>query len=187
IVDDGSTDNTEVRINKLMEIYQSYKIVYQYFKENKGPAFARNRGAELSQGEYIAFLDSDDLWLKNKLKYQIDFMKKNNYLISQTEEIWIRNGKRVNPMEKHRKPTGDIFEKSLKFCTVSPSSVMIKREVFFELGGFDESFLACEDYDLWLRLSLKYPVYLLPKRLIIKRGGLWEHQSKKIPHLDRLR
>ncbi|MCX7991904.1 MAG: glycosyltransferase family 2 protein, partial [Proteobacteria bacterium] len=103
------------------------------------------------------------------------------------EEIWIRNGKRVNPMEKHRKPTGDIFEKSLKFCTVSPSSVMIKREVFFELGGFDESFLACEDYDLWLRLSLKYPVYLLPKRLIIKRGGLWEHQSKKIPHLDRLR
>lgn len=90
-------------------------------------------------------------------------------------------------MEKHKKPSGDIFEKSLKLCTVSPSSVIIKRDIFFEFGGFDESFLACEDYDLWLRLSLKYPVYLLPKKLIIKRGGSWEQQSKKIPHLDRLR
>lgn len=187
VVDDGSTDETEKKVTRLIKFYKDYRIIYKKFDENRGPAFARNRGAEIAKGEYIAFLDSDDLWLKNKLKEQINFMKKNNFLISQTDEIWIRNGKRVNQMEKHKKPSGDIFEKSLKLCTVSPSSVIIKRDIFFEFGGFDESFLACEDYDLWLRLSLKYPVYLLPKKLIIKRGGSWEQQSKKIPHLDRLR
>lgn len=187
IVDDGSKDGTEEKVNKLINLYKNFRIRYIKFKENKGPAFARNRGAQLAKGKYLAFLDSDDLWLKNKLKLQLEFMKKNNYLISQTDEIWIRMGKKVNPMNKHKKPTGDIFQKCLELCCVSPSSVVIAKEIFFEFDGFDENFLACEDYDLWLRMSLKYPIYLLPKKLIIKRGGSWEHQSKKIPHLDRLR
>ncbi len=187
IINDGSTDDTEVNIKKLIKIYRSYKIIYIALEKNYGPAYARNRGAEIAKGRYLAFLDSDDLWLKNKLKYQLAFMEKMRCPVSQTDEIWIRNGKRVNPMDKHKKPSGDIFEKSLKLCTVSPSSVVIKREIFFEFNGFDEAFLACEDYDLWLRLSVKYPVYLLPKKLIIKRAGNWEHQSAKITHLDKLR
>lgn len=187
IIDDGSTDRTPEKIKEIIKIYRTFPIIYKHYDRNRGPAFARNRGAEIASGEYLAFLDSDDLWLKNKLKEQINFMRANNYSISQTEEIWIRNGKRVNQMKKHKKPSGNIFEESLKLCVVSPSSVIIKKDIFFELGGFDENFLACEDYDLWLRLSLKYPVYLLPKKLIIKRAGNWEHQSKKIPYLDRLR
>ncbi len=187
VIDDGSRDGTDEAVNKLRKIYSRYRIEYVRLNYNHGPAYARNLGAELAKGVYLAFLDSDDLWLKNKLKLQTEFMDKNSYLITQTDEIWIRNGKRVNPMNKHKKPTGYIFEKCLELCCVSPSSVMIKKEFFFQFNGFDEKFLACEDYDLWLRISLVYPIHLLPKQLIIKRAGEWEHQSKKILHLDRLR
>ena len=166
IVDDGSTDNTQ-------DILSSYKKdIVVLMQENKGVSSARNRGIVSASGRFIAFLDSDDLWLSQKLSTQVDFFNANpDALICQTEEKWIRNGIGVNPKKRHKKLSGDIFEPSLYLCLVSPSAVMIKHSLFEKTGMFDENFPACEDYDMWLRISCRYPVYLIDTPLIIKRGG----------------
>lgn len=184
VYDDGSTDNTSELIKQLQ---QYYPINYLYSNQNKGPSYARNRAVEAAKGKYIAFLDSDDLWLKNKLKIQHHFVKENQIRICQTDEFWIRDGKKVNPMNKHKKPSGDVFERSLDLCVVSPSAVMLEKKLFEENGGFDENLPACEDYDLWLRISLKEHIYLIDKKLVIKRGGHSDQLSQTIPYLDRYR
>jgi GT2 family glycosyltransferase len=107
-------------------------------------------------------------------------------MICQTEEMWIRNGMRVNPKERHKKPSGMIFEPSLSLCLISPSAVMMKCSLFDEVGLFDEELPACEDYDLWLRVSCRYPVYLIDTPLIVKRGG-HEDQLSRSPGLDKYR
>ncbi len=181
VVDDGSTDD-------IRNILRQYGDRLVYIKqENKGVSAARNRGIAAAQGELVAFLDSDDLWLADKLSVQVAFFKKNPHaMICQTEEMWVRNGKRVNPKKRHRKPSGMIFEPSLSLCLVSPSAVMIKRELFQEVGTFDETLPACEDYDLWLRISCKYQVYLIDQPFIVKRGG-HDDQLSKSPALDKYR
>ena len=181
VVDDGSTDETRSVLD-----YCFNEITYIY-QPNKGVSSARNTGIQIASGELIAFLDSDDLWLPQKLSVQADFFEKNpKALICQTEEIWIRNGIRVNPMNKHRKLSGDIFEHSLNLCLVSPSAVMIRKSLLYIAGMFDENLPACEDYDLWLRISCRYPVFLVDQPLIIKRGG-HEDQLSKAFGLDKYR
>jgi len=166
VVDDGSTDGTQAYLHSLGNVLQ---IIYQ---EKKGPGAARNCGIERSSGEYITFLDSDDLWQKNKLAVQVEVMKATDAMVSYTDEIWIRRGVRVNPKNKHRKYSGWIFEHCLPLCIVSPSSVLMKRDFFdVVVGMFDESFPVCEDYDLWLRASLIVPFLFIDKKLIVKRGG----------------
>ena len=180
-MDDGSTDNTR----EILDTYGQDIIVLR--QANKGVSAARNRGIAEAGGQLVAFLDSDDLWLPRKLSRQVDFFKSNpDAVINQTEEIWIRNGVRVNPKDRHRKPSGMIFERSLGLCLVSPSAVMIKKPLFDAVGVFDENLPACEDYDLWLRISCRYPVHLIDTPLIIKRGGHGD-QLSKAPGLDRFR
>ncbi len=181
VVDDGSNDNTP----DILEAYQEDIIIVR--QNNKGVSAARNRGIASASGDFIAFLDSDDLWLPEKLSRQVEFFNSNpDAMICQTEEIWIRNGVRVNPKKRHKKFSGMIFEHSLSLCLVSPSAVMIKKSLFEEVGLFDESLPACEDYDLWLRISCRYPVYLMDKPLIIKRGG-HDDQLSRSPGLDKFR
>jgi GT2 family glycosyltransferase len=141
----------------------------------------------LSRAPLIAFLDSDDLWLPGKLRVQKAFMDRHpEAMICQTEEIWVRNGRRLNPRIRHRKPSGDIFRRSLELCLVSPSAVMIRRELFGRVGYFDETLPMAEDYDLWLRVAVEHPVYLLPEPLVIKRGG-HPDQLSATPGIDRYR
>lgn len=181
VVDDGSTDETP-------DLLRSYDGRMQVIRqENKGVSAARNRGIAHSSGKLIAFLDSDDLWLPGKLTAQVEFFRLHpESEICQTQEIWIRNGRRVNPKDRHQKPSGMIFEASLALCLVSPSAVMIRRELFDRVGFFDETLPACEDYDLWLRIGRRFPVHLIDKPLIIKRGG-HEDQLSKAPGLDKFR
>ncbi len=181
VVDDGSTDNT-------LDILAEYKDRITLIKQrNRGVSAARNRGMDAASGRFIAFLDSDDLWLPQKLNRQIEFFDSNpDALICQTEETWIRDGVRVNPGKRHRKVSGMIFEPSLRLCLVSPSAVMIKRSLFEEVGLFDESLPACEDYDMWLRVGYKHPIFLIDTPLIIKRGGHADQLSKN-PALDKYR
>jgi hypothetical protein len=141
-------------------------------RENKGVSAARNTGIRKSSGSLIALLDSDDAWDKRKISCQVGFFHSHpEAMICQTEEIWIRNGKRVNPKKKHRKPSGMIFEASLHLCLVSPSAVMMRKELFDLKGYFNEDFMVCEDYDLWLRVSSTLPVFLIDQPFTIKRGG----------------
>ena len=181
VVDDGSTDHT----SDVLDAYgNDIKVLSQ---KNKGVSVARNRGIAEASGNFIAFLDSDDLWHPQKLSSQIDFFNQTpDALICQTEEVWIRNGLRVNPKKRHKKPSGMIFKPSLKLCLVSPSAVMIRRHLFDRVGGFDETLPACEDYDLWLRISCRFPIYLIDTPLIIKRGG-HEDQLSKGAGLDKFR
>lgn len=181
VIDDGSTDNTQPILN-------SYKNdITAFTQNNKGVSAARNMGITLSSGRFIAFLDSDDLWMQNKLSTQVDFFNENHdALICQTDEIWIRNNVRVNPKRRHKKLSGMIFEHSLDLCMVSPSAVMIRRKLFDKVGLFDEDLPACEDYDLWLRISCRYPVCLIDIPLIIKRGGHGD-QLSRLPVLDKYR
>lgn len=181
VVDDGSTDDSFARL----EAYGNR--IHLIHQENKGVSGARNAGIRIASGDYIAFLDSDDLWEKDKINAQVGFFRNNPHaLICQSQEIWIRNGKRVNPMNKHKKLTGMIFEPSLHLCLVSPSAVMIKRALLDEIGLFDEALLACEDYDLWLRISSRYPIYTTDEKHVIKKGG-HEDQLSRAPGLDRYR
>jgi len=181
VVDDGSTDNTS-------EILHSYREDITVLRQNnKGVSAARNRGLSEASGRFIAFLDSDDLWLPKKLSRQVDFFNSNpDALICQTEELWVRNNMRVNPKKRHKKLSGMIFERSLALCLISPSAVMIRRSLFDEIGVFDETFPACEDYDLWLRISCRHPVFLIDTPLIIKRGG-HDDQLSSSSGLDKFR
>jgi glycosyltransferase involved in cell wall biosynthesis len=181
VVDDGSTDQTS-------DVLDTFGNVIKVFSQkNKGVSAARNRGIAEASGNFIAFLDSDDLWHPQKLSSQIDFFNQTpDALICQTEEVWIRNGLRVNPKKRHKKPSGMIFKPSLKLCLVSPSAVMIRRHLFDRVGEFDETLPACEDYDLWLRISCRFPIYLIDTPLIIKRGG-HDDQLSKGAGLDKFR
>jgi glycosyltransferase involved in cell wall biosynthesis len=181
VVDDGSTDDTLLH---LTGYGKQLRVIHQ---SNKGVSAARNAGISTASGRYLAFLDSDDLWLPGKLQVQVAFFKQNPEMrICQTEEVWIRNGLRVNPKQRHRKPSGMIFERSLGLCLVSPSAVMIERDLLSEVGFFNETLPACEDYDLWLRVSCRYPVHLIDQPLIVKRGG-HEDQLSRQPGLDKYR
>ena len=174
VVDDGSTDNT----SDLLATYAEQITCIQ--QKNRGVSAARNTGIRASHGSLIAFLDSDDYWLPGKLSIQTAFFNANpEAAICQTEEIWVRNGLRVNPKKKHAKPSGDIFERSLSLCLVSPSAVMLRRELFDDVGLFDETLPACEDYDMWLRISCRYPVHLIDTPLIIKNGGHPDQLSRQ--------
>jgi glycosyltransferase involved in cell wall biosynthesis len=182
VVDDGSTDNTK-------KIVESFNFPIKYiFQEHRGVSAARNQGIASASCEYLAFLDSDDLWVKDKLERQMNFLKRDNkYLICYTDEIWSYNGKRIYPKAKHQKYSGWIFEKTLHLCIISPSSVVIHKNVFYDVGIFDEDLPACEDYDMWLRISIKCPIFFLKEPLIIKRGGHSDQLSQNIWGLDRFR
>jgi glycosyltransferase involved in cell wall biosynthesis len=181
LVDDGSDDRTP-------EILAAYKERITVIRQaNRGVSAARNRGIAAAAGRLIAFLDSDDLWLPQKLTAQVEFFAQHpDAVICQTEERWVRNGVRVNPKKRHLKFSGMIFERSLALCLVSPSAVMIKKALFDAVGVFDEDLPACEDYDLWLRISCRYPVDLIKTPLIVKRGGHAD-QLSRAPGLDQYR
>jgi glycosyltransferase involved in cell wall biosynthesis len=179
VVDDGSSDGSH-------DVLTGLPVRYLW-QPNRGISSARNKGIEVSRGEYLAFLDVDDLWLKGKLSIQIGLMEAQGYPVCYTDEVWIRNGKRVNQAKKHRKYSGNIFEWCLPLCIISPSSVVIKRDVFESVGLFDESLPACEDYDMWLRVTSRYPVLFIEKPLIVKRGGHEDQLSRKYEAMDRFR
>jgi glycosyltransferase involved in cell wall biosynthesis len=182
VVDDGSTDETAERLS----VYgDRIRIIGQ---DNLGASAARNAGILRAGGDYIAFLDSDDLWKPDKLAAQMDLVTRDpSVKVCYTGEIWIRRGRRVNPRKRHAKHSGWILKEMLPLCLVSPSSVFIAREVFDRAGLFDESLPACEDYDLWLRIGRLYPIILIDRPLIIKRGGHDDQLSAAHWGLDRFR
>ena len=182
VVDDGSTDDTQ----KVLQNFPDTRTIH--LTENRGVSYARNRGIEEARGSLISFLDSDDLWEEGKLEAQVKWMQGHpDCQAVYTDEKWIRNGVRVNQMNKHQKYSGDIFKQCLPLCIVSPSSVMLRKSLLDEVGIFDESMPVCEDYDLWLRIAIRYPFKFLSDKLIVKRGGHEDQLSRKFWGMDRWR
>lgn len=182
LVDDGSTDSSDAMV---AHAFPDVKILRQ---PNLGVSAARNRGIEAADSEWIALLDSDDRWLPDKIaKIREAHRQHPDFVLFHSDEIWVRNGVRVNPMNKHRKSGGWIFEQCLPLCAISPSTSVIRKSVLQELGLFDEKLPACEDYDLWLRLCHRYPVHYLDQALIVKYGGHADQLSRQHPAMDKFR
>ena len=191
IVDDGSTDATYNILRDLgFNSLSTKKTVLRYFfQQNRGVSSARNLGIKEARSEYIALLDSDDLWLKSKLDRQVSAFQNDTQSsrLCHTDEIWIRNEVRVNQHKKHKKHGGNVFQSCLKLCCISPSSAMMHRSVFEDFGFFDEDLPACEDYDFWLRYSAKEDVNFIDEPLIIKKGGHSDQLSGAHWGMDRFR
>jgi glycosyltransferase involved in cell wall biosynthesis len=181
IIDDGSTDET----SQITKLFPHAKYIYQ---KNSGVSSARNLGINNSTSQWIAFLDSDDAWHADKLKYQAEFHKQNpKYLISYTDEKWIRNGVEVKMAKKFHKVGGAIFAECLSHCIIAPSSALVHKMLLDEVGLFDENLEVCEDYDLWLRVACANPIGLIDEKLITKYGGNDDQLSAKYWGMDRFR
>lgn len=184
IVDDGS----EPALAELKSAVESLPVGRLVRTKHQGVSAARNLGASLSSGKYLAFLDSDDCWKERKLERQLDFITQHaDCRACQTEEEWWRAGKRVNAKDCHKQPDGEAFLASLRLCCISPSSILLERDLFEGLGGFDPRLRVCEDYDLWLRLTVREQVRLVPEQLIVKHGGRDDQLSRSEPAIDRFR
>ncbi len=182
VVDDGSTDGTGDWVRT------RFPQVRYIRQDNQGVSSARNRGIRAARAEWLAFLDSDDQWLPEKLALQQQALQANPHLrVCHTHEIWMRAGRRVNPCKHHKKHGGFIFQHCLPRCVISPSSVIVHRSVFEQVGLFDESLPACEDYELWLRVCARLPVLYVERPLIIKYGGHADQLSRRYPAMDRFR
>jgi len=179
LVDDGSTDKSVSCLRTWSD--RRLRILRQ---PRQGVSAARNAGIANAAGDMIALLDSDDEWMPDKLERHLAFQARSGCEVSQCEEVWIRHGKRVNPGLRHRKRAGWIFEPSLELCLVSPSCALFTRSFWERVGPFRTDLIACEDYDLWLRASLRYPFGLLPRGLVRKYGGHADQLSRKIVGLD---
>ena len=181
VVDDGSIDNTS-------QIIQDFPNIKYIFQKNSGVSSARNLGIKNASHRWIAFLDSDDEWHECKLGEQIAFHKENgDVLMSYTDEEWIRDGISVKIPKKFRKQGLDVWSENLSFCNIAPSSVLLDRNIFESVGVFDESLEVCEDYDLWLRILMRYEIAFVNKKLIKKYAGHEDQLSFKYWGMDRFR
>lgn len=183
VADDGSTDATPEALAR----YAGDPRVRVLPLAHGGVCRARNAAAAAARAPLLAFLDSDDEWLPGKLSAQCDLMREAGLSICQTEEIWIRNGVRVNPPAHYVKRGGDLFALSLRHCMITPSSTLMTRELYERTGGFDPEFPACEDFEYWLRIVPDHPVGLIPKPYMVRYGGHADQLSMRYPAQDRFR
>ncbi len=182
VVNDGSTDNSA----KILEHYHDKIVIIT--QENSGVSAARNVGIKKAKGNWIAFLDSDDTWHPTKLQKQLAYHDSHpSIMISHTAEIWMRNGKEVKQKKIHQKPQGWCFEENVGFCKIAPSTTMIARSLFEDVGYFDESLVICEDYDLWLRILRQYELGFLEEELTTKYAGHEGQLSFSYPVMDQYR
>lgn len=188
VVDDASSDDLLAALFSLpFPKEQKEKIRYFRNSQNFGVSYSRNVGIKNAKGDCIAFLDSDDEWVETKLQLQLDYFSAHSYRVVHSEEIWIRDGVRVNPKKKYKKSGGDLFLRSLHFSFIAPSSVIFKREVFEEYGLFDESLPVCEDYDLWLRILSCEEFGFIDSPLVIRYAGHADQLSQKYEAMDQYR
>ena len=185
IVDDFSSDHTVEMVKHFFKERQFEKFKLIENEKNYGVSYSRNQAIKESGGDYIAFLDSDDEWLERKLERQMDFFKINSQVaLVHGEEIWIRNGVRVNQKKIHQKFGGQIFLKCLPLCIISPSAALVRKDILQEFDFFDEQYIVCEDYDLWLKITSKYEVGFISDPIIKKYGGHEDQLSNKFFAMD---
>ena len=179
VVDDGSTDSTS-------NIVKEFDVSYLY-QPNSGVAKARNVGIQKAKNEWIAFLDSDDLWHCRKLEHHIAFHTQNPELLaSYTDELWVRNGKAVL-QKSHQQKEAPTFSNSLRACKIGASTFFCHKKIFETIGYFDETLDVCEDYDLWLRILKYFPIHFIHHALTTKQAGHTNQLSFSTPLIDTYR
>lgn len=165
IIDDGSTDETPSVISS----FKDSRVSFIRLDDNKGVSYARNIGMKMSKGEFIAFQDSDDYWHPEKLEEQMVCMKNNNadfcytyirHMLPNNESVLVPDEN--EPLEQKN---GHIYGRLLVENMIGAPTLLMKRECFCEIGGFDEKMPALEDWDYVLRLSKKYLACFVPKPL----------------------
>ena len=181
VVDDGSTDATAA----FLRTARAVRLVRQ---DHTGmPGQARNAGARAARGEYLAFLDSDDLWLPHKLAVQVAAAAAAGDAINHTRERWLRGGRVISQRGQRHRRSGDLFADSLRKCIIGPSTVLLRREVFEATGGFRDDLEIAEDYELWLRLTARHPVGYVERESVIKRAGHGDQLSERYGHIELFR
>ncbi|MCX7787182.1 MAG: glycosyltransferase family 2 protein [Spirochaetes bacterium] len=196
--DDGSSDITvETLVRRGFSVWpspptHSPPLILLTLPHTGFPGLVRNRGAQIAQGTYLAFLDSDDLWLPQKLELQLKAHKASmargqRFRISHTRELWIRNGKTISQRKQRHRREGDVFRDSLRKCILGPSTVLMERSLFKEVGGFREDLRIAEDYELWIRITSSEPVLYIEEPLTVKRGGSLDQLSLSYPFIEPFR
>lgn len=183
VVDDGSTDNTE-------EVLSKYKNRIRYiYQKNKGPAAAKNKGILASQSKYIATLDSDDIWLPQKLQLQVDLLDSNKQLglvYTDTYQVNIddKSIDKETYFNRYKPCSGRVLDKLLFHNFIPSLTVMMRRSCLEKAGLFDESLYTGEDWDLWLRIAEEFPIdYInipLGKRRIHKTNVTRKSEERMI-------
>ncbi len=179
VVDDGSTDKTQ-------DILRGFKgQIHCIFQENCGPSSARNAGIKIAQGEYIGFLDADDLWTPTKLEVQLDYMKRYPdiaLVCSDHQDFdvegdlpgsWLGSKRIFEDSDISEGPIQNAFLQLIQDNFISTPTVILKKACFEEIGGFDEEIWSVEDRDLWLRISASFSIACIPKIFCKRR----RHQS----------
>ncbi|QAR34444.1 glycosyltransferase family 2 protein [Geovibrio thiophilus] len=182
VVDDGSETDLTVPLKPYMNMIRFIRL-----EKNSGVSRARNEGIKAARGDFISFLDSDDVWLPFKISHQMEMLEQEQTKICHTNEFWYRQGKFINQSKKHARCGGYIFPQILDICRISDSSVIIAKEVFARTGMFDEGMRVCEDYDLFLRVAALYEVSYSEKKCIIKRSVTNDQLSAAISHIESVR
>lgn len=185
IVDDGSSDNTRQIINSIKD----ERIIYIYQK-NKGRSAARNKAIEVARGKYLAFLDSDDLFMPGKIKKQFEFLEKNlDYGMVYTSALNINEKGEVMDVDYKATKSGNIYQDIAFYIplVITLPTVMVKKKIVVSLHGFDEKMRRFEDTDMWRRIAKRYRIYAMKEPLTkirAHRGNRMEHPEKLIRALD---
>lgn len=167
IVDDGSTDQTTA----LLDSWLTDPRIHYLYQSNQGQSAARNRGLAAVNSDYIGFLDSDDIWLSDKLEKQLAiFDRCAGVDIVHGDEIVIDEVGRVLSKQNMARYSGFITPQLLSDNCVSMTTALVRRGCFEEMGGFDESDRVAEDYELWLRFSTRYRFYYEPGYVTLYRS-----------------
>ncbi len=163
------------------------RVKFLRLARNTGPGGARNAGVADGHAPFVAFLDSDDLWVSSKLKKQIaQFTGDPSLQWVHANEEWQRHGKTVLQRSEHRKQGGVFLERAFARCLIANSAVMFRRSFYEKHSGFNAHFPVCSDFELWLRMLADTPVGFMDEALVIKRAGDWQ-QVSSTPETDRYR
>jgi glycosyltransferase involved in cell wall biosynthesis len=168
IVDDGSNDNTSKIVEKFQKL--DSRIILIRHKKNLGANVARNTGIKRITGQFIAFQDSDDIWLKNKLEKQIDILVKSSSEIGVVYTgYWriIGNKKIYFPPNNISEIDDNIHRTLLKINLVGTPTALVKPECFEKVGLFDENLSIFQDWELWIRISKYYKFKIIHEPLVI--------------------